>query len=104
MFVGLDRVSGHRVTIVGKVPTNRSKSMSAMKPTSAMNSPSVMNTVRQKSEEKQEQRQPMFQIGDRVMAFDEIGGTVYGTVRWTGGGIGSMGEIVGIETVSLLFP
>ena len=42
----------------------------------------------------------MFQIGDRVMAFDEIGGTVYGTVRWTGWGIGSVREIVGTETVS----
>ena len=88
MFVGLDKVSGHRVTIVGKAPTTRSKS------TTSMNSP------KQRVEEKREKKQMMFQIGDRVMAFDERGGTVYGTVRWTGGGIGSVGEIVGIETVS----
>ena len=61
-----------------------------------------MNSPRLKVEEKREKKQIIFEIGDRVMAFDESGGTVYGTVRWTGGGIGSVGEIVGIETVSLL--
>lgn len=39
-----------------------------------------------------------FKIGDRVMAFDNDGVTVHGTVKWTGGG--PSGRLVGIETVS----
>ena len=39
-----------------------------------------------------------FKCGDRVMAFDDDGGTVLGTVKWIGGG--SRHNLVGIETVS----
>ena len=55
----------------------------------------------QKSVEQQEKQVP-FKIGDRVMAFedeDKGGGTIHGTVKWTGLITGA-GKIIGIETVS----
>ena len=48
---------------------------------------------------EQQQKQMPFKIGDRVMAFEDEGGTVHGTVKWAGGSTGS-GKLVGIETVS----
>ena len=44
------------------------------------------------------QQQKQMKIGDRVMAFDDVGGTVYGTVKWTSGS--ATHKIIGIETVS----
>ena len=43
-----------------------------------------------------QQKKSIFKIGERVMAFDEHGRTVYGTVRWISA------KIIGIETVSTL--
>ena len=88
MFVGLDKISERRVTIIAK-PTGGGTDSSGTKPLKKQTS----------AEEKM-----AFVPGDRVMAFDDNGGTVYGTVRWTGGrggGTGRVGKIVGIETVSL---
>ena len=48
---------------------------------------------------QQQQKQIVFKIGDRVMAFDNDGGTVHGTVKWIGGSVG-IHKVVGIETVS----
>ena len=48
----------------------------------------------------QQQKQILFKIGDRVMAFDDDGGTVYGTVKWIGRSVGSVDKLIGIETVS----
>ena len=85
MFVGLDKISERRVTIITK-PAGASADSNGTKP-----------LKKQKSEEQKME----FEVGDRVMAFDDNGGTVYGTVKWTGGGSGRFGKIVGIETVSL---
>ena len=73
VFVGLDKLSESRSAIISK-------------------------PQKQKSVEQQ-QKQNTIKIGDRVMAFDNDGGTVHGTVRWTGGSIGSS-IFIGIETVS----
>lgn len=88
MFVGLDKIAGRRVTIIPKSPASITKT-TFEKP--------VKNFQKQKSEEQQ----TGFETDDRVMAFDDNGGTVYGTVRWIGGGTGRIGKIVGIETVSV---
>ena len=84
MFVGLDKISEQRVTFIPRLSRSGSDST---------NSSQKKKSVDQKME---------FEVGDRVMAFDDYGGTIYGTVRWTGGGTGRMGTIVGIETVSSL--
>ena len=84
MFVGLDKISERRVTIIPKPAS------------SSANSSGTKSLKKQKSEEQKME----FELGDRVMAFDDNGGTVYGTVKWTGGGSGRFGKIVGIETVS----
>ena len=45
-----------------------------------------------------ELQQKQIKMGDRVMAFDDGGKTVYGTVKWTGGS--GTHKFIGIETVS----
>ena len=90
--MGLDKISERRVTVIAK-PSPGGAGSNYTK--------SKMNNLKTKSEEKREQKQIGFESGDRVMAFDDRGGTVYGTVRWTGGGTGRIGKIVGIETISL---
>lgn len=82
VFVGLDRLSENRVAV-------------ASKPSSSVTS---HNLKKQKSVEQQQKQTP-FKIGDRVMAFDEDGGTVHGTVKWVGGT--NYSKSIGIETVSL---
>ena len=42
-----------------------------------------------------ELQQKQIKMGDRVMAFDNGGGTVYGTVKWISH------KFIGIETVSI---
>ena len=88
MFVGLDKVSEQRQTIIPKLVSSGNDSTNSFQKKKSVDGP---------SDQKME-----FEVGDRVMAFDDYGGTIYGTVRWTGGGAGRMGKIVGIETVSSL--
>lgn len=84
VFVGLDRLSENRVAI-------------ASKPFGSVTSGNGSNLQKQKSVEQQQKQ--TFKIGDRVMAFDEDGGTVHGTVKWIGGT--NSKRLIGIETVSL---
>ena len=100
VFVGLDRLSESRTPVVTKPPSSatagsnkNSKNLQKQK--------SVEQQQKQKSV-KQQEKQIYFNIGDRVMAFDNDGRTVHGTVKWTGGSTGS-GKLVGIETVSHLY-
>ena len=87
MFVGLDKISERRITIISKPASDGGGADS--------------NATKPLKKQKSAEEKMAFEPGDRVMAFDDNGGTVYGTVRWTGGGTGRMGKIVGIETVSL---
>ena len=82
VFVGLDRLSDSCVPVITKTPSSGNKNSK--------------NLQKQKSVEQQ-QKQLYFK-GDRLMAFDDDGGTVHGTVKWTGGTLSE--KLVGIETVS----
>lgn len=55
----------------------------------------------QKSVEHYIQQDLQFRLGDRVIAFDDKGRTVAGTVKWVGSKRLSKMKVVGIETVSL---
>ena len=93
VFVALDSLSESHNTGVIKPPT--SPSVDNGNTSSSVN----RNSKNQKSTEQQQQQVP-FRIGDRVMAFDDYGGKVHGTVKWTGGS-DRIGKLVGIETVSV---
>ena len=87
MFVGLDRISEHRVTVIPKHA-------------GSSGTKTAKNLQKRKSEQQLHQEKSLFEPGDRVMVFDDSGGTILGTVRWTGGGSSRIGKIAGIETVS----
>ena len=98
MFVALDRLLEGRKAAITKPPTSATAGNGG---TGGSGNKSSKNLQKQRSVEQQ-QKQTTFKFGDRVMAFDNDGGTVHGTVKWTGGSIGSVGKLIGIETVSAL--
>ena len=94
VFVALDKLSEHRVPVVSKPPVSATPGSSG-----GGGSKNVKNLQKQKPVEQQ---QVYYKTGDKVMAFDDNGRTVHGTVKWTGGSTG-LGKLVGIETVSHLY-
>ena len=93
VFVALDRLS-RNASVIAK-PSTSANSGNDSTGSSANKKPK--NLQKQKSVELQQKQTP-FRIGDRVDTFDDYGGTVKGTVKWTGGNATIV--IVGIETVS----
>ena len=96
VFVALDRLLESRKAAITKSPTSATAVNGGTGGSGNKNSESLQ---KQKSVEQQQKQIP-FKVGDRVMAFDNVGGTVYGTVKWVGG---STVKLLGIETVSVLY-
>ena len=94
VFVALDRLFESPKDAITKPPTGATAGNDV---TGGSGNKNSKNLQKQKSVEQQ-QKQPLFKIGDRVIAFDDGGRVVYGTVKWIGGSI--HGKLIGIETVS----
>ena len=95
VFVALDKLIRNAAITKASTSTNIGYGS-----TSGSGNKNPKNLHNQKSVEQQ-QKQISFRCGDRVMAFDDDGGTVQGTVKWTGGSLGGSAEkLIGIETVS----
>ena len=93
VFVALDSLSESHNAAIIKPPASPTAD------SGSTGSSDNKNSRNQKSTEQQQQQVP-FGIGERVMAFDDYGGNVHGTVKWTGGST-RLGKLVGIETVSV---
>ena len=92
VFVALERLlESHNASVITKPSTSANSGGSGNK--------KPMNLHKQKSVEQQQKQIP-FRLYDRVMAFDDDGGMVNGTVKWIGGRYGIPGKLIGIETVS----
>ena len=96
-FLALDRVFENRKAAITKPPTGTTAGNGS---TGGSGNNNSKNLQKQKLVEPQQKQIP-FKCGDRVMAFNDDGGTVYGTVKWIGGAFGSRGKLIGIETVSV---
>ena len=100
VFVALDRLIESHNPGIAEI-FSRPSATASNGGTGGSGNKNSKNLQKQRSMEEQ-QKQTTFKIGDRVMAFENDGGTVYGTVKWAGGNVGA-DQLMGIETVSVLY-
>ena len=88
--MALDKLTPNRVDVITKP---------AGGVTAGSSSGAVIKQPKQIQPQKSIEAQQIYAVGNRVLAFDDKGGTVKGTIKWIGGSTGKK-RVAGIETVS----